>query len=138
MKNYAILLLLALSLSTLAQSGSSPVRRNMAEQEEAWNRGDIAAFMQHYWKSDSLMFIGGKSVTYGWQKTLDNYKKAYPTKEAMGILKFSIVQVTELSPELVFVAGKWDLQKEKPAGGNFTLLWRLFNGRWVIVVDHTS
>lgn len=110
----------------------------MKEQESSWNSGDIPAFMQHYWHNDSLMFIGSKSVTYGWQKTLDNYLKGYPDKAAMGTLKFTIVKSEQLSPESIYIIGKWELAREKPVGGHFTLLWKKITGKWVIVADHTS
>jgi hypothetical protein len=121
-----------------SQKAVQRVLQNMKEQESSWNKGDIKGFMLHYWKSDSLKFIGSKGITYGWQKTLDNYLKGYPTKEAMGILKFSVVEATQLSRKSVYVIGKWELQKDKPAGGYFTLLWKKVNARWVIVSDHTS
>jgi ketosteroid isomerase-like protein len=114
------------------------VRAAMAEQELSWNRGDIKGFMDYYWKSDSLKFIGSKGITYGWQKTLDNYLKGYPDKAAMGILTFEILECTQLSPTAIYVIGKWNLKKEKPSGGHFTLLWKKINGKWVIVADHTS
>jgi len=107
-------------------------------QEECWNKGDIPCFMKYYWNSDSLKFIGSKGVTYGWQKTLDNYLKSYPTKETMGILKFTIIEATQLSGTSIYVIGKWELVKEKPQGGHFTLMWKKINGNWVIVSDHTS
>jgi hypothetical protein len=114
------------------------VINNMKTQEDSWNTADIDGFMKYYWKSDSLKFIGSKGITYGWQKTYDNYVKAYPTKEAMGILTFTIKGITQLSETSIYVIGQWDLKKEKPVGGYFTLLWRKINGQWVIVADHTS
>jgi ketosteroid isomerase-like protein len=110
----------------------------MDSQVLSWNSGDVKGFMDHYWNSDSLMFIGSKGITYGWQKTLDNYLKNYPTKEAMGVLKFTIIKADQLSNKSVYIIGKWELTKEKPAGGHFTLLWKKINNKWVIVADHTS
>jgi hypothetical protein len=110
----------------------------MTAQEMAWNNANIVGFMNYYWKSDSLKFIGSKGITYGWQKTYDNYVKGYPTKEAMGILTFIIKEITQLSKTSIYVVGQWDLKKEKPSGGYFTLLWKKINGNWVIVADHTS
>lgn len=121
-----------------SQTATDRVKQCLFEQQAAWNRGDIAGFMAHYWKDDSLKFIGSKGVTYGWQKTFDNYVKAYPSQEAMGQLTFTLIEVSELSPEAVFVVGQWHLEKEKPVGGHFTLLWRKINAQWVIVADHTS
>jgi ketosteroid isomerase-like protein len=118
---------------------TSAVRRVMHLQEEAWNKGDIDGFMEHYWKSDSLKFIGSKGITYGWQKTLDNYKKGYPNREAMGILNFDISSIEQLSSGSIFVIGKWHLKKkDSEVGGYYTLLWKKKNGKWVIVTDHTS
>lgn len=122
----------------LGQKDITTVLKNMKAQEVSWNSGNIKGFMEHYWKSDSLKFIGSKGVTHGWQKTLDNYLKSYPNKEIMGTLKFSIIESTQLSKESIYIIGKWELQKEKPTGGHFTLLWKKINGSWVIVTDHTS
>ena len=107
-------------------------------QEKAWNNFDIQGFMSYYWNNDSLKFIGSRGITYGWKNTLDNYLKGYPTQEAMGILKFTIAEATQLSKNSIYVIGKWELTKEKPVGGYFTLLWKKINGNWVIVCDHTS
>lgn len=141
MKNLIIIGLFSLSLGSFAQKTKNEtkvVANNMKIQEESWNKGDIPGFMEYYWKSDSLKFIGSKGITYGWQKTLDNYLKGYPNKEAMGILKFTIIENTQLSSSSIYVIGKWELTKEKPVGGHFTLLWKKINGKWVIVADHTS
>lgn len=110
----------------------------MNAQQTAWNNGDINGFMQYYWKSDSLTFIGSKGVNYGWQSTFDNYVKHYPDKTAMGNLTFTILKASQLSSESIYVIGKWELAKEKPTGGHFTLLWKKIKGNWVIVADHTS
>src|SRR5690606_40403736 len=55
----------------------------MSQQEQDWNNGDIDAFMKGYWRSDSLMFVGKNGIKYGWQTTLENYKKSYPDKSTM-------------------------------------------------------
>ena len=126
------------SFSQKEKGDIKTVSNIMGAQVLAWNKGDVKGFMDHYWKSDSLIFIGSKGVTYGWQKTLDNYLKNYPDKEAMGILKFTIIKSSQLSKTSIYIIGKWELTKEKPAGGHFTLLWKKINSTWVIVADHTS
>ena len=111
----------------------------MAEQLTAWNSGNIDRFMHTYWQSDSLMFIGKSGVTYGWQKTLENYKKGYPDTAAMGKLDFTILEVKKISALYFFVVGKWHLARSiGDAGGAFTLLFKKINNSWVIVVDHSS
>lgn len=123
-----------------AQSNDeTSVRQILNTQEKAWNGGDIASFMAGYWKSDSLMFIGKSGVTYGWQETLDNYKKNYPDTTAMGNLTFNLLELKSLSPEYYFVTGKWHLQRTiGNLEGYFTLLFRKINGQWFIVKDHSS
>jgi ketosteroid isomerase-like protein len=111
----------------------------MHNQQIAWSNGDIDGFMQGYWKSDSLMFIGKRGPTYGWQQTFDNYKKGYPDKAAMGKLTFRIDKVELLGKRDAFVMGAWSLAREKDApGGYFTLWFRKINGEWKIICDHTS
>ena len=122
-----------------AVSDETAIRQTIATQEADWNRADIEAFMGGYWKSDSLMFIGSRGVTYGWQPTLDSYKKGYPNAEAMGKLTFTILSLQILSPESAYVIGKWHLARTKDeVGGHFTLLWKKISGKWLIVADHTS
>lgn len=141
MKKLLIIYCVFCGLSLVAQKHSNDVNQvleNMKTQEDSWNKGDVRGFMNYYWNSDSLKFIGSKGITYGWQKTLDNYIKGYPNIEAMGILTFTILESTQLSETSIYVIGKWDLKKEKPSGGHFTLLWKKINTKWVIVADHTS
>ena len=141
MKKILILICLVAGFNVGAQTSGADVlkvRESMKNQENSWNQGDVRGFMAYYWNNDSLKFIGSKGITYGWQKTLDNYLKGYPTKEAMGILTFTIIEATQLSDTDIYVIGKWDLKKEKAAGGHFTLLWKKIDKKWVIVADHTS
>lgn len=111
----------------------------MDNQQEAWNRGDIDAFMQGYWKSDSLRFIGKRGITFGWQPTLDNYKKSYPGAQAMGRLQFTNLTTEIVGDSSAYVIGKWELFRSTDTlGGHYSLLWKKMQGQWVIVADHTS
>ena len=140
MKHFLFILVWLHSSLLLAQSADEKTIRDiMAQQESAWNRGDLEAFMNGYWKSDSLRFIGSKGLTYGWDQTLQNYKKGYPDPDAMGKLKFTILSVEKLSGRSAFVIGKWQLtRKIGDLSGHYTLLWRKIKGKWVIVADHSS
>jgi hypothetical protein len=109
-------------------------------QTRAWNDGKVVDFMNGYWESDSLMYIGKSGVTYGFNSTLERYKKNYPDKSTMGILEFDIIKVDFISRDACFIVGKWHLTRlEKgDVGGHYTLLWRRMKGKWVIVSDHSS
>ncbi len=111
----------------------------MHNQQNAWNAADINGFMSAYWNSDSLLFIGKKGVTNGWNKTMANYKKSYPDKAAMGRLEFDIIKQEPIGKKGVYTIGKWTLFRTADTlGGHFTLLWKKVNGEWKIVADHTS
>ena len=139
MKKFILSALLMLcSIFCFAQDRGK-ILKVLEDQRQAWNRGDIDVYMQGYWKSDSLVFVGSAAPVYGWQGTLERYKKHYPDKSAMGELTFDILQVKVLDTNNAFVMGGWHLKREKDApGGYFTLWFRRINGQWKIVCDHTS
>ncbi|MCH1930438.1 nuclear transport factor 2 family protein [Shewanella sp. A25] len=111
----------------------------LKEQENAWNRGDLDAFMQGYWKSEQLRFVSNGKFRYGWDETLAAYKKNYPDKATLGELKFTIKDIRMLSNYAAVVVGRWDLRRAKDAPtGVFTLLIEKIEDRWVITIDHSS
>ena len=140
MKKIFIVFLLLVAVQLSAQSkDESAIRKLLAEQTEAWNRGDVVIFMNGYWENDSLMFIGKSGVTYGWINTLNNYKKGYPDTTAMGKLSFNIISVKKLSKKYYHVVGKWFLKRSiGDLSGHYTLLFEKVNGNWVIIADHSS
>lgn len=140
MKKFLLLPALFFSLIAFCQSGDAlSIRKVLDDQVKAWNNGDIETFMQGYWKNDSLMFIGKSGINWGWQKTLESYKKRYPDTTAMGQLSFDIILVKELSPEYYYVVGKWMLKRSiGDLTGHYNLLFRKINGRWLIIADHSS
>ncbi len=104
-----------------------------------WNKGDLDRFVKGYWNNDSLMFIGGSSVVYGYQNTLNRYKKSYSDTAKMGNLHFEVMHINKLSPEYYYVVGKWFLRRRAgDVGGHYTLLFRKIKGEWKIVADHSS
>lgn len=142
MRKIILLLIVYLFSTTVltAQSKDETIVRNiLAQQSAAWNNGDINAFMSGYWQSDSLMFIGNEGITYGWQKTLENYKKGYPDTTSMGKLHFDLLEVKRLSVMYFFIVGKWHLTRSiGDVGGAFTLLFKKIKNKWVIIADHSS
>jgi len=139
MKKYVLLCLLVLSASYGLAQDRQAILNVLETQRQAWNKGDLESYMQGYWKSDSLLFVGKSGPKYGWQTTLDNYRKGYPDKAAMGQLGFDILKVELLDKTNAFVLGAWHLKREKDApGGYFTLWLRKIKGEWKVVADHSS
>ncbi|MDZ4699374.1 MAG: nuclear transport factor 2 family protein [Rhodothermales bacterium] len=117
------------------------IDRLLTDQVEAWNAGDISRFMEGYWASDSLRFASGGTVQQGYQTTMDRYYRAYPDRQTMGTLAFTLEDVRILSPEWATVFGRFHLARDPAIGdarGLFTLMFRKFPEGWRIVSDHTS
>ena len=142
MRNIITAIFLFIVLNAGAQQkDDQQIREAMKLQIDGWNSGDLNGYMSTYWNSDSLMFIGKSGVTYGWQNTMDNYKKGYPDRESMGKLSFELIQVKRLSVLYYHVVGKWHLERSESKGnlsGHFTLLFKKIRNKWVIVSDHSS
>lgn len=148
----AVVLLLTGSVSARMQTGAaqakpdsrdaktiSAIRAVMDAQIAAWNRGDIEGFMDGYWRSDETIFISGDSVTRGWQTVLDRYKKNYDTREKMGTLSFTEIEIKPINKDTAIALGRWQLTRagDTPRG-RFTLIFRRTKDGWRIVHDHTS
>jgi ketosteroid isomerase-like protein len=140
MKKIVFLPALFISVIAFAQSKDEiSIRKILNDQTKAWNRGNVEEFMQGYWRNDSLMFIGSNGINWGWQKTLENYKRRYPDTAAMGQLSFDIILIKKLSPEFYYVVGKWMLNRSiGDLNGYYNLLFKKIKGQWLIIADHSS
>lgn len=117
----------------------SEIRAVMDAQAAAWNRGDIEAYMDGYARSDETTFISGDSLTRGWQVVLERYKKSYDSREKMGTLAFSDLELKATDKDTAVIIGRWQLTRAKDTPhGRFTLIFRRVKEGWRIVHDHTS
>lgn len=135
-----ILLLLIIGHYSFAQEDPAHIiRKILANQTAMWNKGNLDEFMKGYWQNDSLLFVGKNGPTYGYNKTLHNYRKSYPDTASMGKLAFTILQLKPLANNIWFVLGKWQLTRSVGnISGHYTLLFKKINREWVIIVDHSS
>ena len=135
------ILLIPATVHAQNASPESAIRGVLEMQQAAWNRGDVEAFMSGYESSEDTTFVGA-TVTRGYQKVLDNYHRRYPTKEKMGQLSFSDIQIRPLGADYASVIGHWHLERSAEAGGDvggiYTLLFRKTAQGWKIILDHTS
>ena len=111
----------------------------LTAQQDAWNRGDIDAFMNGYARSASTVFVSQDEVNRGWETVRDRYRVKYSDRTKMGTLSFSEIEVTMLSPDAAVVLGRWRLKRtnDEPHG-RFTLIFNHLPEGWRIVHDHTS
>lgn len=120
--------------------GAEPddIRRALQTQVEAWNRGDIPAFMTTY--APDTVFVS-TNVTHGLAGVRERYEKTYSTREKMGKLTFSDLEVRQVGPGAAYAIGRWKLERSADGGGNaegrFSLVLQERSGKWLIVLDHT-
>ena len=139
MKRIFLLLSFLIAFSSYSQSevkDKEAIKAIMKLQEKAWSQNDLEGFMQGYWKSDSLKFYGRSGLTKGWQQTLDNYKKGYPTKEHSGTLTFTINDISKIDEGSYWVMGEYYLKRSVgDANGVFLIIFKKIDGDWKIVAD---
>ena len=148
--NLVSVILFASIATSLVRGGAQPeskhdakaeaaIRAVLDAQRDAWNRGDLEGYMDGYDRSPNTEFVGGDTITRGWQTVLDRYKKNYNSREKMGVLTFSEVEITMLSKDAALVLGRWHLKRAKDEPhGTFSLLFRKTKAGWRIVHDHSS
>ncbi|MFC5435264.1 YybH family protein [Rhodanobacter umsongensis] len=155
-RRFHLLLGTLLALTGLGGVGSSmaaaaddaaAIRQVLHRQEVAWNRGDIVDFMHGYKDAPDTTFVGS-NVRKGYRAILDSYRKHYATREQMGQLTFSDLDVRLLpgaGGELRYavVTGRFHLDRTAHGeaaqdAGVFSLLWEKTAEGWRIILDHTS
>ena len=115
------------------------IKNSIQNAATAWSNGDIEGFMKIYWKSEELQFIGKKGIMYGYTTVLENYRRNFPSKEAMGVLALKVISVNFLAENLYSVTGRYSLKREKgKSDGIYTLVFKKIDDSWVVVSDHTQ
>lgn len=123
----------------IGQRDRAAIADVLTTQQDAWNRGDVEAFLQGYWRSAELTFSGAGGIARGWDRVLARYKERYPNRGAMGQLEFFALEFRFLGSDAALVLGHWHLKRQKgDVGGVFSLVFERFPEGWRIIHDHTS
>ena len=130
---------LVLLFPSLAQTRAEDEILNLLEkQKEAWNRGHLNGYMAYYWNSEGLTFQFGDRRVKGWKALYDRYSRSY-TRDKMGHLQFSDLDIKLLGEAQALVLGRWQVEAQtEKKGGVFTLVLKKFPEGWRIIHDHTS
>ena len=131
----------ALLLGSVGTAQEREIRAVLQQQQDNWNRGDLHAFMDGYEAGESTTFVAA-TVTKGRDAVLANYLKRYPSRDHMGTLTFTVLDVRPLGPENASVIGRFVLKRTAEGGGDkgglFTLVFRKTTAGWKIILDHTN
>jgi len=141
-------LLLALALASplavaaaQSSSDSTAIVAVMDKSVADWNRGDIDAFATCYKDAPDILFIG-RTISRGYAQMVVTYKKSYSTREQMGVLSFSQLEVQPLDAHFATVTGHFHLERSAVGGGNangyFLLVFEKTPSGWKIVRDDTT
>ena len=145
MRQLVLAIALAACAATARVGRFEPTDRTAIEvllndQIAAWNRGDLARYMEAYARTPALIFTSGGNVRRGWQEAFDHYQARYATDaKAMGTLKFDIDSIDAVGADGAVVLGRWDLTgAAHPGHGVFSLVLERRPEGWRIIHDHTS
>lgn len=126
-------------VDSLSKKDKTAVLKALDDQQSAWNQGDIAAFMEGYWKSEELVFNGSSGPIFGWENTKQRYLNGYPDATTMGKLTFEVIKLQAIAEGVAQMIGTFHLQRRiGDLNGYFTLNWKKFDEDWLIISDHTS
>lgn len=113
----------------------------LLKQETAWNRGDIDGFAEGFKNSPDTLFINNQ-IQRGYSSMVASYHRDYPTRDAMGQLTFSELEVHPIDEKVATCIGRYRLERGKKNGGNaegiFSMIFEKTEQGWKIVVDHTT
>jgi uncharacterized protein (TIGR02246 family) len=129
-------------VGVFAQGGeAAAIRAVLDKQVVDWNRGDLETFATGYKNSPDILFIGS-SVSRGYEQMVAAYRKGYGTREKMGVLSFSELEVQPLDDRFATVTGHFHLERTAAGGGNsggfFLLVFEKTADGWKIVRDDTT
>ncbi len=134
-----VVLLLTFSCKTTKPTATDDVaqiRSILLAQQKAWSDNDLEGFMSGYWQSDELTYFSGGKITKGWNTTLANYKRNYPSKKETGALNFEIANITKINKDAYWVMGSYFLTRSAgDANGTFMIVFKRINGEWKIIGD---
>jgi beta-aspartyl-peptidase (threonine type) len=135
-----IVLLVLIGCASTHTFDDRPIRAVLATQQDAWNRGDLDAFMAGYLRSPDLVFTSGGHIRHGYDETIEKYRAKYGADHStMGKLAFEILQIQALGADGAIVLGRWKLTDTPNAGaGVFSLGFQRTAEGWKIIHDHTS
>jgi ketosteroid isomerase-like protein len=141
---FAIFVLLSASPLLRAQNttpAAQAIRAVLDKQVVDWNRGDLDAFATGYKNSPDILFMGSR-ISRGYAQMLDGYRKGYSTKENMGTLSFTRLDVQPLDASFATVTGNFHLERTPDGGGNvdgyFLLVFEKTPAGWKIIRDDTT
>jgi beta-aspartyl-peptidase (threonine type) len=140
------LAVLALVLAGCTVTGAPPsdptggVRAMLDASADAWNRGDLDAFVGDYVDDSTTTFVSRGQVQYGFDWIRDNYAPSFDPDVQRDSLRFETVAARSLGSDHALATARFVLFRgdSVTASGPFTLILKRSGSEWKIIHDHTS
>jgi ketosteroid isomerase-like protein len=117
------------------------VTKVLLTQQDAWNKGDLAAYVNFYKGAPDTVAVLATPIR-GLQSIYNAYLVNFPNAGAMGTLDESEVNVRELGDNFALATGKYVLSRSKKAGGDamgtFTDIFEKTPKGWRIIYSSTT
>lgn len=116
------------------------VTRFLEASAEAWNGGDLEAFMAGFARAPSTTYVSGGELRVGWDAIREHYAPRFLPGAARDSLRFEDARARPLGQRHALVTARWVLERDGTpvARGPFTLVLVRVEGSWRILHDHTS
>lgn len=116
------------------------LQAQFAHSADAWNRGDLDAFMADYAPGEQPTFMADGHLHGGHDWIRDHYAPSFAPGTRRDSLRFEEFTVRRLSPALALVTARYQLHRSGrvTASGPFTLIMERRDNRWLILHDHSS
>ena len=117
------------------------VTKVVLAQENAWNKGDLDAYLAAFKDAEDT-----EAILNGPVRGLSNIRAAYhtsfPSRDAMGQLEQSGVEVRELGPDFALALGHYKLSRSRKNGGdaegNFTEVFEKTELGWKLIFTENT
>jgi len=110
-------------------------------QQDAWNKGDLDAYLSHYKDAPDTQAVLANLVR-GVDNIRSAYKQNFPNKDSMGTIEDSDVDVKALGDNYALATGKYHLNRSKKSGGavdgTFMELFEKTPSGWQIIFSQSS
>jgi ketosteroid isomerase-like protein len=110
-------------------------------QQDAWNKGDLDAYLSHYKNAPDTQAVLATLVR-GFDNIRSAYRLNFPNKDTMGAIEDSEVEVRALGDNFALATGKYQLSRSRKSGGDisgtFTELFEKTPAGWQIIFSQST
>ena len=119
---------------------TSSIQQQFSRSADAWNRGDLDAFMSDYAPDSLTSYVSGGHLVKGVDLIRSHYAPRFAPGATRDSLRFEEFNVRPLSSTLTLVTARFILYNTEgtTASGPFTLVMERQSDGWKILHDHTS